>query len=293
MSNIPYEKELELYHYPESLCSQMVRIALCEKAYEWKSHVILLEEVSYKGDNISDEYLTINPKGQVPTLVHKGTPIYDSYEIIRYLDQLHPEQGVRLIPQDPELDEAVKAWVLQSSLRDDIKFGKSLGTSIPMLSSPVIKACINRQPAFHVVKKFRKHPVLSRRVNFFLLRFLPVLPKVVFHDSVATVANALVSIEKALNDGGGPFLLGEFTQVDVMMMAHFHRLEDVALAEMLNWDNLPNIREYWQRLQVRPSYKTAVTDWPEENWRWAIQKVFGGKPSPRLPELKRKVSSLL
>lgn len=293
MLNVPYEKEFELYHYDESLCSQMVRIALSEKGYEWESHPILLEDVALNGDNLSDDYLKVNPKGRVPTLVHNGVPIYDSYEIIRYLDRLHPEQGTRIIPEDPEIDEQVKAWVLQSSLRDDIRFGKSLGTSIPIMSVAIIKACINRQPAFHVLWKYRKHPVLSRRLNYCMLRFLPVLPKGLYRDALATVAKALVSIERTLDETDGPFLLGKFTQVDIMMMAHFHRLEDVALADVLDWNTLPQIRDYWTRLQARPSYRIAVTDLQEENWRWGIEKAFGGKSSEKLPELKREVSRLL
>lgn len=293
MPQLPHEQEFELYHYPESLCSQMVRIALSEKGYEWKFHSILLEEVALNGTNLTDEYLEINPKGQVPTLVHNGVPVYESYDIIRYLDTLHPDRGTRLIPEDPELDEQVTAWVLQSSLRDDVSFGQSLGTSIPMLSAPIIKACIDRQPVFHVLWKSRKHPVPLRRWGFCLLRILPILPKLVFRDSLATVAGSLVSIEKALEQTQGPFLLGAFTQADVMMMAHFHRLEDVGLAEVLDWTALPETRGYWERLQARPSYKSAITDWHEESWRWGIQKLLGGEPSKRVPALKRKITKLL
>jgi glutathione S-transferase len=293
MQVIPHEQTLELYHYQESLCSQMVRIALSEKGCDWTSRVIGLEEVVFEGDNLSEAYLSINPKGQVPTLVHEGVPVYDSYEIIRYLDRIYPGQGVRLIPEDPRIDAQVKAWVLQSSLRDDAKFGKSLGMAIPVFSAPLIKACINRQPVAHVVRKFRRHPVLSRRVNFVMLRALPFIPKVVFRDSVTTVARALVSIEQTLAESGGPWLLGEYTQADVMMMAHFHRLEDVSLGAILQWDRLPHVKEYWRRLQARPSYQMAVTDWHEENWRWAIREVFGSEDSPRLTPLKRRVAKLL
>ena len=289
MPIIPHDQEFELYHYPESLCSQMVRIALSEKGYDWKSHSIFLEEVTPEGDNLSDDYLRINPKGQVPTLVHKGVPVFDSYDIIRYLDQLNPDRGTRLVPADSRREKQVEAWVLQSSLRDDVSFGKSLGMSIPILSAPIIKVCINRQPLLHLMRKFRRHPVFSRRINFLMLRVLPFIPGVVFRDSIRSVARALVSIESALAEAGGPWLLGEFSQVDVMMMAHFHRLEDVALGAILDWDTLPRIREYWKRLQARPSYKAAVTDWHEESWRRAIQELFSGEASERLPALKKRV----
>ncbi len=90
---IEHESQFELYHYHESLCSQMVRGALEEKQLDWTSHPILLSEVSRSGDNLTPEYLRVNPKGQVPTLVHDGEPVYDSWEIIRYLDRLRPESG--------------------------------------------------------------------------------------------------------------------------------------------------------------------------------------------------------
>lgn len=289
MALIPHQQEFELYHYQESLCSQMVRIALAEKGFAWKSHVIALEEVTLNGDNLSDEYLTINPKGQVPTLVHNGEPVYDSYEIIRYLDQHDPHAGTRLIPEDPGLEEVINAWILQSSLRDDVGFGKSLGTAIPMLSSPLIKALINRQPIWHVLRKFQRHPVPFRRIGFCAMRLTPTIPAMTLRKSVKTVAQALASIEKALGQSRGPYLLGAFNQADVMMMAHFHRLEDVGLGQILDWDGLPQLRQYWQTLRARPSYQAAVKDWEEENWRWAIKKVFGKPDESRLTALKEAI----
>ena len=102
-----------------------------------------------------------------------------------------------------------------------------------------------------------------------------------------------MSIETALSQSNGEYLLGDFTQADIMMMAHFHRLEDVALGVILQWDKLPQIRAYWQRLQARPSYQLGILDWHEDHWRWGIQQVFAGRDSDKLPKLKRKVEKLL
>lgn len=293
MSAIAHEQEFELYHYQESLCSQMVRIALAEKGFVWQSHVIALEEVTLEGDNLSDAYLAINPKGQVPTLVHRGRPVYDSYEIIRYLDQHEPAAGARLVPEDRQVEEVMNAWILQSSLRDDVAFGKSLGTAIPMLSSPLIKALINRQPLWHVLKKFQRHPVAFRRLGFCAMRITPTIPAMTLKKSVRTVGRALIDIEKALTESEGPYLLGDFNQADVMMMAHFHRLEDVALGAILDWDALPHIRSYWQELQRRASYQVAVKDWEEENWRWAIREVFGREGMSQIEPLRRAIMAQL
>lgn len=72
---IEHEGELELHHHHESLCSQMVRAALEEKRLGWTSHPILLSEVARSDNNLTPEYLRVNPRGQVPTLVHNRDPI--------------------------------------------------------------------------------------------------------------------------------------------------------------------------------------------------------------------------
>ena len=60
---IPHEAEFELYHYGESLCSQMVRLVLEEKQIAYKSHHMHLE---LTGENLSRAYKKINPKVVVP-----------------------------------------------------------------------------------------------------------------------------------------------------------------------------------------------------------------------------------
>ncbi len=59
---------LELYHHGSSVCAAKVRFALAEKKLAWKSHYLDL----LKGDQFNPEYLKINPKAVVPTLVHDG-----------------------------------------------------------------------------------------------------------------------------------------------------------------------------------------------------------------------------
>ena len=59
---------LELYTHPQSPCAQKVKIMLAEKGLAWTKHHVNLPEK----ENLRPEYLTLNPLGVVPTLVHNG-----------------------------------------------------------------------------------------------------------------------------------------------------------------------------------------------------------------------------
>ena len=62
---------IELYHHGSSVCAAKVRLTLAEKGVEWKGHYVDI----LKGDQFSPDYIKLNPKAVVPTLVHDGVPI--------------------------------------------------------------------------------------------------------------------------------------------------------------------------------------------------------------------------
>ena len=75
-----------LYHHGSSVCAAKVRLAMAEKGLSWDGVYIDI----LKGEQFDPEYLKINPKAVVPTLIHDETIIPDSTVIIEY-DQLEPE----------------------------------------------------------------------------------------------------------------------------------------------------------------------------------------------------------
>ena len=84
-----------LYHHGSSVCAAKVRLAMAEKGLEWEGVYIDI----LKGEQFDPNYLKLNPKGVVPTLVHDDLVIPDSTVIIEYLDQIAPETSVH--PKDP------------------------------------------------------------------------------------------------------------------------------------------------------------------------------------------------
>ena len=61
---------LELYHDWDSLCSYKVRVCLAEKGLDGMERLVALGRF----ENLQPKYLSLNPNGVGPTLVHDGEP---------------------------------------------------------------------------------------------------------------------------------------------------------------------------------------------------------------------------
>lgn len=85
---------VHLLHFMGSSCSQKTRIFLNTKGIEWTSHHVDLT----RQENYSDWFMGINPRGLVPVLVHDGSVIIESNDILEYLEAAFPEPA--LIPTD-------------------------------------------------------------------------------------------------------------------------------------------------------------------------------------------------
>jgi glutathione S-transferase len=88
------EPMLELHGYRYSVYLRIVAMTLLEKDLAWK-HV----EVNPFADPVPPAYLSLNPFGRVPTLVHDGFVLYETTAITRYVDEAF--RGRHLQPFDP------------------------------------------------------------------------------------------------------------------------------------------------------------------------------------------------
>ena len=77
---------INLLHFSGSSCSQKTRIFLNLKGIDWISHPVNLAA----GENYSDWFLGINPRGLVPVLVDDGGVHIESNDIIQYLEKKFP-----------------------------------------------------------------------------------------------------------------------------------------------------------------------------------------------------------
>jgi glutathione S-transferase len=280
----------ELYHYGESLCSQMVRLTLEEKQISYLSHHMHLE---LTGENLSRAFKKINPNAVVPVLIHNGTPLYNSWEIIRYLDNHAPTQGTPLLPQNEAGLAALGEQIMENALRGDIALGDNFGTSIAGASTYILANILKRRPALAVMWDYlAKHPDPMRKFAFCVLRLRGGLPKPLYEKFIRRLALGLADCEQRLADGRD-YMFGEYTMLDIMMTAHLHRIEDVHLDRILTTGKVPHLAAYWQRVQARPSYKPAMSDQHSWEWRAAMDEIYKGQASPFLPLLESALDARL
>lgn len=85
---------IEIYYAPPSIYSRKVLAVLEEKQLDYE-----IKKMSFSAkDHLKEEYLKLNPNGEVPTLVDDETVIYESTAIIEYLNDEYPEPP--LLPED-------------------------------------------------------------------------------------------------------------------------------------------------------------------------------------------------
>jgi glutathione S-transferase len=95
---------ITLYHHGSSVCAAKVRIVLAEKSLPWDGVYIDI----LRGDQFAPDYMKLNAKAVVPTLVHDGKVVIESTVIAEYLDEAFPD--VPLKPADPLRRAEMRVW---------------------------------------------------------------------------------------------------------------------------------------------------------------------------------------
>jgi glutathione S-transferase len=267
--DLPHEQEVELYHNALSLCSMKARLCLAELRIPYRSHHIdLIETGAY--ENIRRRFLAVNPGGTVPVLVHRGHPIYESHEQIRYAAAHAPPGSPSLVPKaDPDLCAAMERWIDRSSLTNDpIHHGDaSAGNAVPGLTLPLFAAMIAEIPYRRIAEGLLFHFDKQRPLMFLSFKALGLRRLDRMAPAMQVLARSrrqmgvhLDALEQQLRADGGPWILGEsFTLADVSWLVIFERLAQTDVLPIFAGDaRRPHCAAYWTRLRERPSYREAI-----------------------------------
>jgi len=252
---------LEIYYYENSICAERVLMTLREKDIrDWVPHHLHL----FKGEHFTPEYLRLNPKGVVPTLVHDGEIVRESAIICDYLDDISTANPLK--PQLALKRAQMREWIKDS---DDYTF-----ESVGSLSF----ASVFRARMLEMSPEKRAAHWASQRV---LDRALRQISCVELGLDSPYVTRAIASwdrtwkyIENVLADGR-PWLMGEqFTLAEICYAPFIARIEGLKLLEV--WlEGRPLAQAWWKRLMQRPSFAISQVG-PSKDER-AIYEREGSK----------------
>ena len=253
-----------LYHFAGSLCSQKVRLALAEKGVPWDSKIIDL----LKGDNLHPDYMALNPNGVVPTLVHDGLMVTESHRILKYISREFPgptlEQGnedlidawldlqdkvpVRLLTYG--LMGGLQGWLMRGTVRRRRKRAAKLAAA-PSPHQEAYRAKLKDIEAWEAGLKS---------------------PDVI-DNAMVQLNTALEEIEQTLKRQR--WLAGDrYTLADTAWTPFFARLEMLGLSRQWKTRKRREISRYVVRLKRRPSFKTAIKAYEEEQKKYVRRAAF-------------------
>lgn len=229
---------LHLWHAGLSSCSQRVRIALTELDQVFESHVLNLAA----GEHAGKEYQQIHPNGVVPALVHDGTLIIESIDIIAYLDA---NLGNGRLTQGGDENDIAQLLAHADKAQAALKVCtfEFLFSGGPELPDTKFEEFLQSHQSDYLVQFHR-----DARAGFDRGRV---------HDAVSMVDSDFQSLEHHLGDGRTWLSGSAFTIADIAWMPNLHRMD------LMRWplDRYPRLNEWFKRASARDSYKTALEAW--------------------------------
>ena len=276
---------ITLYHANWSFCSQMVRVALLEKDFSFnKCHIKLCDQYP-EGENIDKDYLAINPLGTVPAIKIDENIICGSEEIIYQLDKIDSNNTHSLYPNN--IDEAeIRKWASDTTITDGVEFASTLGTIMPVFSSPLLQYMIKQLPFSSIMKILLRHPRKDRKMIFIAMYFGNPSKKIPFL-GIKNYVDEILKLEKLFSDGR-TFFYDTFSHVDINLMCVFNRLTDLGLEKTVSYKT-PFIYKYWNNLKSRKSYKDGILDYYTDKEKELLTEFYQNNDSSVLEAIIEEI----
>lgn len=236
---------LELYDFPDSVCAQKVRMTLFEKGLEHEKHNVSL----FKGAQYDPEYLKLNPKGYVPTLVHDGRVVRESSLICEYLNEVFPDPP--LAPADPAERAAMRLW---AKAVDEGLFEGAVVLSF----SAMFRERMKQQTEEQRQQRYRNVGDPARRDRFKSCYEQGLDSPFVFR-GIAAFEIAFKNMDDALADGADWLESDMFSLAEINVVPMVARLEYLTLLDVWLADR-PVVRGWWARVQGRPCYRAEIAN---------------------------------
>lgn len=259
---------IELHHNALSTCSQKVRLVLAEKALGFESH-----DVDLVGGSQHDaDYVKLNPKHVVPTLIHDGNVLCESTLINEYLEDAFP--AVPLRPSDPGLAHHMRMWPKRIDEEVHPMTGIltfAIGARPIVLGQPKEVREANIEAIPEPARRAQRRSVLEHGVH---------APEVA--GAISVFSKLCDDLDAALADQ--EWLAGDaYSLADAALTPYILRLDTLAMTPLIDAARRPNLAAWYGRVRERPNFDAAVTKWVPET----VVAMFRGFGEEAWPEVEK------
>ena len=266
---------LELYHSNWSICAQKVRLVVAEKNLDVVEHHVDLRAREQQ----TAEYLKLNPKGYVPTLVHDGRPVIESALICEYLEEVFPNPP--LSPVDPVDRAYMRTW----TRRPDDGLHRACAT---VTNAIAFRLQWREKPVDEIAKMLAATPDPTRR-TWRREMIEKGTGSRLFVDAVWAYDALLTDMEAALQKRD--WLAGDnYSLADLSITSYLNRVAELQFQPM--WENSrPSVTDWLSRIRARQNFQVAIGNYPYDAYsaqmaeqgktRWKeVQKILEAACNP-------------
>ena len=263
------QKGTHLFHFSHSLCSMKVRQALAENAVHWTSHLVLLP--AYQ--QYEPEYVRINPRCVVPTLVCNGKVITDSLNILNYVVSKLSNLDTSQKPSVHEF-EAISLWLNKADSLpiEAFTYGDNQGANKSFLFKKAADGGKGHEFKANLLRKLVKrhenekllHDAYKSKLNIVENTLTIIQTPTRLNALYDTADSILIELETQLLNGPfnakGWLASNKFSLADIAWGVVLYRLQKLGLESLL-WGNRTTVSQYCEKLFARESFKTGIMDW--------------------------------
>lgn len=257
--------KVTLYHFPTSLYSQQVRLALAEKGVAWEGKIV---NIGPDHEHFAPWYAKINPRLVVPTLEVDGSIVTNATRIVQHIDEQF--DGPALMPAEPEARAEALAWIQREAELPMRELGYVRTKGITRW----LQRWSLRQRRKQLIKLRKRTPELDD-VYAAKLDDLQALEQAI-NDRRATgelvdrVELVLDELEATLADR--TWLAGEhYSLADLVWTAVLAKLEHIGFARSIGEHRRPRVHAWYRRLRERPSWDAMI----RRLTAWQVIRFYG------------------
>ncbi len=229
--------DMILYCFPQSTCSQKVRLALWEKNIPFEER-----HVDHKNrEQLSEWYLKLNPNGVVPTLIDGDDVIIDSSVILEYLEEVYPDHPMS--PNDPVGRAHMRKWLryLEEVPTPAVRipsFNKHLSKRYEDMDDTSYHAMADKHPVRkHFYKRMNKTGFGTKETE----------------EALDRLDGAAQRVADTMDGHGKDWIIGDMhSVVDAAYMPTVDRMIDLGLGDMIK--RRPSLKSWYDRYSARDSF---------------------------------------